>query len=98
MFPDVPRATAPDDEDPDPPEETEEGRQADEQQPEPDEQVDLLVEEVDGKDALGGVSVQVAVHLEHFEVAQCDARESVSKLKLLPLTIATITWNRTIPL
>ena len=44
-------------------------------EPEPEEQVDLLVEEVDRQHALHGVAVDVAPELTHLEVADGDARE-----------------------
>ena len=46
-----------------------------EDKPEPDEDEDLLVEEVDGEDTLHGVAVDVA-ELTHVEVTQRDAREA----------------------
>ena len=46
-----------------------------EDEPEPDENKDLLVEEVDGEDTLHGVSVDVA-ELTHVEVTQRDPREA----------------------
>ena len=52
------------------------GDGGDEDHPEPDEQVDLLVEEVDGQHALHGVALHVA-KTTHLEVAHGDAREAL---------------------
>ena len=46
-----------------------------EDKPEPEEDVDLLVEQVDGQHALNSVSVNVT-HLTNWEVTQGDAREA----------------------
>jgi len=55
-----------------PAEETEKCRESDEEEPEPEEHVDLLVEEIDRKYALDGVPVDVT-HLTYFKVAERDA-------------------------
>ena len=47
----------------------------DEDEPEPDEEVDLLVEEVDGQDALDRVRLHVA-KLTDLEVTERDARKT----------------------
>jgi len=52
-----------------------EGGHGDEQQPEPDEQEDLLVEEVDRQHALDCVALQVVL-LPDVKVAERDARET----------------------
>ena len=46
-----------------------EGSHSDEDQPEPDEQEDLLVEEVDRQDTLDGVAVYVHALLADLDVA-----------------------------
>ena len=62
-----------------------EGRaQNDEHDPEPEEQVDALVEEVDRQHALHGVAVDVVAELTHLEVAHRDAGEA---RRLRPLLI-----------
>jgi len=50
-------------------------RQGDEHEPEPDEDVDLLVEQVDGQDALDGVR-QNGAHLPDTEVTESNSREA----------------------
>ena len=61
------------------------GRQDDEDDPEPEEQVDALVEEVDGQNALYGVTVDVVAELAHLEVTHGDPRET---RRLGPLLVA----------
>ena len=62
-----------------------EGRaQDDEHDPEPEEQVDALVEEVDRQHALHGVPVDVVAELPHLEVAHRDAGEA---RRLRPLLV-----------
>ncbi len=55
---------------------------ADEEIPEPDENEDLLVEQVDGEDALVGVAVHVCV-LANVEVAERDSREAPGLVPLV---------------
>lgn len=57
-----------------PAQDTEAAHDADEYQPEPDEQVDHLVEEVDGEYALDGITLHVP-HAPHVEVTHGDTRE-----------------------
>ena len=75
MLPHVPGAREPEADGPDPPGEAEARRRGNENEPEPEEDEDLLVEEVDGEDALDGVSVDVA-HLVNLEVAERDLRKA----------------------
>lgn len=59
-----------------PDDQTEDANGGNEHHPEPEEQVDLLVIEVDGQDALDGVRLDVAeVLAADAEVAEGDARE-----------------------
>jgi len=58
----------------DPSEQGDSGDEGDKNHPEPDEEVDLLVEEVDREHALDGVALDVAEATD-FEVAHGDARE-----------------------
>jgi len=74
MFPNVPRSAVAKAYDPDPPKEAEHCSGGHEREPEPEENEDLLVEEVYRKDALDGVSVHVA-HLADLEVAERNARK-----------------------
>ena len=55
-------------------EQTDEGGDSDEHEPEPDEQEDLLVEQVDWQDTLDRVAVNVRL-LTDLEVTQRHARE-----------------------
>ena len=59
----------------DPGEQTEAGQSGHEHHPEPDEQVDLLVEEIDGQNTLHCVTLNVT-QTSYLEVAHCDTRES----------------------
>ena len=59
-----------------PGEETQTGQGGDEDHPEPEEQVDLLVEQVDGQHALDGVALHVA-ETSNLQVAHRDAREPI---------------------
>ena len=59
------------------------GHQRHHDEPEPEEQIDLLVEEIDRQHALDGVAVDVA-QLTHFEVAKRDAREALRPRPVLP--------------
>lgn len=68
----------------DPGEEAEAGHDSREHHPEPDEQVDLLVEQVDGQHALHGVTLHVA-QPAHFEVAHGDAGKTRGLRPVLPL-------------
>ena len=58
-----------------PREETQTGHGRHKDHPEPEEQVDLLVEQVDGQHALHGVALHVA-ESPHLQVAHGDAREA----------------------
>ena len=75
MFPDVPESCVAKGDDPYPAQEAGGGGSCHEHQPEPQEDVDLLVEEVDRQHALYGMSVHVTSHLTHSEVTQCHAWE-----------------------
>ena len=59
----------------DPGEQTEAGQSSHQHHPEPDEQVDLLIEEIDGQNALHRIMLNVT-QTSYLEVAHCDARES----------------------
>ena len=61
--------------DPEPAHEAAGGSDGDQREPEPHERVDLLVEQVDGQDALDRVRV-VAAHAAKLEVAERDSREA----------------------
>ena len=75
MLPDVAYPTVAEPDRPQPPHEAGGRRQRDEHKPEPDEDVDLLVEKVDGQDALDGVR-QDGAHLSNAEVAQSNSRKA----------------------
>jgi len=75
MLPDVAYPTVAESDRPQPAHEAGGRRQRDEHKPEPDEDVDLLVEEVDGQDTLDGVR-QSGAHLSDFEVAESHPREA----------------------
>jgi len=74
MSPDVDDPTVPEGDRPQPARDADDRGGGDAGQPEPKKGVDLLVEEVDGQDALDRVSVNGA-HLPDFEVAQRHARK-----------------------
>ena len=78
MLADVAHADGPEAEHPDPTQQAEARRRRDEHHPEPEEDVDLLVEQVDGQHALDGVRMDRA-HLTDLEVAQRDPREAASR-------------------
>ena len=59
----------------DPGEQTEAGQSSHKHHPEPDEQVDLLIEEIDGQNALHHVMLNVT-QMSYLEVTHCDMRES----------------------
>jgi len=74
MSADVHDSTVPEGDRPEPARDADDGHGGDAGQPEPKKCVDLLVEEVDGQDALDCVSVN-GPHLPDFKVAQRDARK-----------------------
>ena len=57
-------------------------RDYDEQQPEPDEQKDLFVEQIDGQNTLDGVAVDVRL-LADLEVAERDAWKAIRQRPVL---------------
>ena len=75
MLPDVTVTVAAEGYAHDPGEQTEAGQSGHKHHPEPDEQVDLFVEEIDGQNALHRVTLNVT-QTSYLEVAHCDARES----------------------
>ncbi len=74
VFADVAMAVGPEGETQDPGHEAEACQDADEDHPEPNEEVNLLVEQVDGEHALHGVPLHVP-ETPHLEVAHGDARK-----------------------
>ena len=82
MLPNVPYPTVSKSDQPDPPEEAGTGCYGNQDHPKPDEDVDLLVEEVDRQDALDRVPVDVP-HLSDLEIAQRYPGEADGSLERL---------------
>lgn len=53
-------------------------KKGDEEEPEPEKNIDLFVEDIDPKDTLDCITVLVTAHTTQFEVTECHTRKVTS--------------------